>query len=244
MFNKRGIIMERHRLSSAIVMSIAIIVLGSMLPIAVKDFRAFDRTVTVKGLCEREVEADKVIWPINYRVASNDLSDLTAKMESNRKTIVQFLKDGGIDESEITFSTPKISDKYSQEYVGTDNRRFRYISQNVITVSTEKVSKVQPLTTRVQELLKAGVIVSSENYWDDNIQYLFEGLNEIKPDMIHEATANARVAAEQFATDSDSKIGKIKTASQGTFSIEDRDATTPQIKRVRVVTSLTYYLVK
>ncbi len=236
--------MERHRLSSAIVMSIAIIVLGSMLPIAVKDFRAFDRTVTVKGLCEREVEADKVIWPINYRVASNDLSDLTAKMESNRKTIVQFLKDGGIDESEITFSAPKISDKYSQEYVGTDNRRFRYISQNVITVSTEKVSKVQPLTTRVQELLKAGVIVSSENYWDDNIQYLFEGLNEIKPDMIHEATANARVAAEQFATDSDSKIGKIKTASQGMFSIEDRDATTPQIKRVRVVTSLTYYLVK
>lgn len=236
--------MERHRLSSAIVMSIAIIVLGSMLPIAVKDFRAFDRTVTVKGLCEREVEADKVIWPINYRVASNDLSDLTAKMESNRRTIVQFLKDGGINESEITFSAPKISDKYSQEYVGTDNRRFRYISQNVITVSTEKVSKVQPLTTRVQELLKAGVIVSSENYWDDNIQYLFEGLNEIKPDMIHEATANARVAAEQFATDSDSKIGKIKTASQGTFSIEDRDATTPQIKRVRVVTSLTYYLVK
>lgn len=236
--------MERHRLSSAIVMSIAIIVLGSMLPVAVKDFRAFDRTVTVKGLCEREVEADKVIWPINYRVASNDLSDLTAKMESNRRTIVQFLKDGGIEESEITFSAPKISDKYSQEYVGTDNRRFRYISQNVITVSTEKVSKVQPLTTRVQELLKAGVIVSSENYWDDNIQYLFEGLNEIKPDMIHEATANARVAAEQFATDSDSKIGKIKTASQGTFSIEDRDATTPQIKRVRVVTSLTYYLVK
>lgn len=236
--------MERHRLSSAIVMSIAIIVLGAMLPVAVKDFRAFDRTVTVKGLCEREVEADKVIWPINYRVASNDLSDLTAKMESNRRTIVQFLKDGGIDESEITFSAPKISDKYSQEYVGTDNRRFRYISQNVITVSTEKVSKVQPLTTRVQELLKAGVIVSSENYWDDNIQYLFEGLNEIKPDMIHEATANARVAAEQFATDSDSKIGKIKTASQGTFSIEDRDATTPQIKRVRVVTSLTYYLVK
>lgn len=236
--------MERHRLSSAIVMSIAIIVLGSMLPIAVKDFRAFDRTVTVKGLCEREVEADKVIWPINYRVASNDLSDLTAKMESNRRTIVQFLKDGGIEESEITFSAPKISDKYSQEYVGTDNRRFRYISQNVITVSTEKVSKVQPLTTRVQELLKAGVIVSSENYWDDNIQYLFEGLNEIKPDMIHEATANARVAAEQFATDSYSKIGKIKTASQGTFSIEDRDATTPQIKRVRVVTSLTYYLVK
>lgn len=244
MFKKGEIIMERHRLSSAIVMSIAIIVLGSMLPIAVKDFRAFDRTVTVKGLCEREVEADKVIWPINYRVASNDLSDLTAKMESNRKTIVQFLKDGGIDESEITFSAPKISDKYSQEYVGTDNRRFRYISQNVITVSTEKVSKVQPLTTRVQELLKAGVIVSSENYWDDNIQYLFEGLNEIKPDMIHEATANARVAAEQFATDSGSKIGKIKTASQGTFSIEDRDATTPQIKRVRVVTSLTYYLVK
>lgn len=243
MFKKGEIIMERHRLSSAIVMSIAIIVLGSMLPIAVKDFRAFDRTVTVKGLCEREVEADKVVWPINYRVASEHLNGLTTKMESSRKAIVQFLKDGGIDESEITFSAPIVSDKYSQEY-GGDNRRFRYISQNVITVCTDKVEKIQPLTTKIQELLKAGVVVSRENYWESGIQYLFEGLNEIKPDMIHEATANARVAAEQFATDSDSKIGKIKTASQGTFSIEDRDATTPQIKRVRVVTSLTYYLVK
>ena len=87
-------------------------------------------------------------------------------------------------------------------------------------------------------------MVSRENYWESGIQYLFEGLNDIKPEMIHEAMANARVAAEQFATDSGSEIGKIKTASQGSFSIEDRDATTPQIKRVRVVTSITYYIEK
>ena len=235
--------MERHRLSSAIVLSIAIVVSGIMLPVAVKNYRAFERTITVKGLCEREVEADKVVWPINYKVASDNLNELTAKMESSRKAIVQFLKDGGIDESEITFSAPIVSDKYSQEY-GGDNRRFRYISQNVITVCTDKVEKIQPLTTKVQELLKAGVVVSRENYWDSGIQYLFEGLNDIKPEMIHEATANARVAAEQFATDSGSEIGKIKTASQGSFSIEDRDATTPQIKRVRVVTSITYYIEK
>ena len=102
--------MERHRLSSAIVLSIAIVVTGIMLPVAVKNYRAFDRTVTVKGLCEREVEADKVVWPINYRVASEHLNDLTTKMESSRKAIVQFPKDGGIDESEITFSAPIISD--------------------------------------------------------------------------------------------------------------------------------------
>ena len=181
--------MERHRLSSAIVLSIAIVVSGIMLPVAVKNYRAFERTITVKGLCEREVEADKVVWPINYKVASDNLNELTAKMESSRKAIVQFLKDGGIDESEITFSAPIVSDKYSQEY-GGDNRRFRYISQNVITVCTNKVEKIQPLTAQVQELLKAGVVVSRENYWESGIQYLFEGLNDIKPEMIHEAMAN------------------------------------------------------
>ena len=116
------------------------------------------------------------------------------------------------------------------------------VSQNTITVCTNKVDKILALSSKMQDLLKAGVLVSKENYWDSNIQYIFEGLNDIKPEMIHEAMANARVAAEQFATDSNSKLGKLKTASQGTFSIEDRDSTTPQIKRVRVVNSLTYYL--
>lgn len=232
--------MERNRLSSAIVLSIAIITASIMLPKAVKDYRSYDRIVTVKGLCEREVKADKVIWPIAYKVSSDNLTDLTNNMEAKRKAILSFLQEGGIDSSEITLSAPFISDKYSQDY-GVD-RKFRYVSQNTITVCTNKVDKILSLSSRIQDLLKAGVLVSKENYWDSNIQYIFEGLNEIKPEMIHEAMANARIAAEQFATDSNSKLGELKTASQGTFSIEDRDSTTPQIKRVRVVTSLTYYL--
>ena len=108
--------MERNRLSSAIVLSIAIITASIMLPKAVKDYKSYDRIVTVKGLCEREVKADKVIWPIAYKVSSDNLTDLTNNMESKRKAIISFLEEGGIDASEITLSAPFISDKYSQDY--------------------------------------------------------------------------------------------------------------------------------
>ena len=74
------------------------------------------------------------------------------------------------------------------------------------------------------------------------MRFKFEGLNEIKPGMIEEATKNAREVGEKFAKDSGSRLGKIKTANQGTFSITDRDSNTPEIKKVRVVTSVTYYL--
>ena len=114
----------------------------------------------------------------------------------------------------------------------------------MITVCTGNVDLVLRLSSKISELLDKGVLIGNENEWENKIQYEFEGLNDIKPEMIREATANARLAAEQFAEDSGSHIGKIKTASQGSFSISDRDSSTPQIKRVRVVTSITYTLVK
>lgn len=233
--------MSSLNLKGTAILSAAIVFCGLMLPVAINRFRSFDRVVTVKGLCEEEVKADKAIWPITYKATSNDLTDLTSKIDKGQKIIVDFLKAGGIDESEISFSAPLISDKFAQEY-GSNDRAFRFISRNTITVCTDKVDKVQELSCRIYELMKKGVLIGNENRWESAIEYHFEGLNDIKPDMIQKATANARVAAEQFAKDSGSKIGKIKTASQGTFSIEPRDSNTPQIKRIRVVTSITYTL--
>ena len=106
---------------------------------------------------------------------------------------------------------------------------------------TDKVDTVLALMPRQSELLKKG-ITGSGNSWENQIQFQFEGLNSIKPEMIEDATKNAREAAEKFAKDSDSRLGKIKTASQGTFTISDRDSNTPYIKKVRVVSSVTYYL--
>ena len=220
---------------------IGLIVLGMMMPRAVDKFRSFDRMVNVKGLCEKEVKADKVIWPVVYRVMANDVQSVYDQTDRNNAAIIGFLKAGGIKDSEITVSVPEISDKYATEY-GSNDRAFRYIAKNVITVYTSDVDAVLALMSRQSDLLKKGIVTAGSNQWENPVEFKYEGLNEIKPEMIEEATRNAREAAEKFAKDSDSRLGQIKTANQGTFTIENRDSNTPYIKKVRVVTSVTYYL--
>ncbi len=217
-----------------------LIVLGMMIPRAVSKYRSFDRTVNVKGLCEKEVMADKVIWPVVYKVMANDIQSVYDQTDGNNAVILSFLESGGIADSEITVSVPSISDKFANEY-GSNDRAYRYIATSVITVCTDKVDEVLALMSRQAELLKKG-IVTGGNSWENPVEFKYEGLNDIKPQMIEEATRNAREAAQKFAKDSDSRLGKIRTASQGTFTIENRDSNTPYIKKVRVVTSVTYYL--
>lgn len=233
--------MDKGKFYSGLFIMVGLVVLGLMMPRAVDRFRSFDRIVNVKGLCEKEVKADKVIWPVVYRVMANDIQTVYDQTDRNNAEIIAFLKAGGVDESEITVSVPEISDKYATEY-GSNDRAYRFIAKNVITVCTSDVDAVLALMSRQSDLLKKGLVIGGSNEWENPVEFKYEGLNEIKPEMIEEATRNAREAAEKFAKDSDSKLGKIKTANQGTFTIENRDSNTPYIKRVRVVTSVTYYL--
>lgn len=232
--------MDKGKMLSGLFIMAGLICLGLMIPEAVKDYRSFDRVVNVKGLCEKEVKADKVIWPIVYRVMSNDITSVYSQTAGNNEMIVDFLEAGGIKASEITVSVPVISDKYASEY-GTNDRAFRYIAKNVVTVYSDNVDAVLALMSKQSELLKKGIVIGG-NEWENPVEFKYEGLNGIKPAMIEEATMNAREAAQKFAKDSDSRLGKIKTANQGTFTIENRDSNTPYIKKVRVVTSVTYYL--
>ena len=232
--------MDKGKFYSGLAIMVGLIVLGAMLPKAVSEFRSYDRTVNVKGLCEKEVKADKVIWPVCYKVMGNDIQSIYGQIDQNNSAIVDFLVSGGIPAEEITVSVPVISDKYANEY-GDNDRTYRYIASNVVTVCTGKVDQILKLMERQPELLKKGVVTSGNN-WENQVEFKYEGLNEIKPEMIEEATRNAREAAQKFAKDSDSRLGKIKTASQGTFTIENRDSNTPYIKKVRVVSSVTYYL--
>ena len=220
---------------------LGLIIMGSMLPKAVEKYRSYDRTVNVKGLCEKEVKADKVIWPIVYKVMANDIQSVYDQTDAANATILAFLESGGINASEITVAVPQISDKFANEY-GDNDRAFRYIAKNVITVCTSDVDAVLALMGRQSELLKKGIVTGGGSQWENPVDFRYEGLNEIKPQMIEEATQNAREAAKKFAKDSGSRLGKIKTANQGTFTIENRDSNTPYIKKVRVVTSVTYYL--
>ncbi len=238
----KTLIMDKGKLFSGLFIMIGLMVLGVMIPKAVGEYRSYDRTVNVKGLCEREVKADKVIWPVVYKVMADDIQSLYDQTGRNNEAIISFLTKGGVDKAEITVSVPQISDKYANEY-GNNDRAFRYIATNVITVYTDKVDTVLELMSKQSDLMKKG-IVTDGNSWENRVEFKYEGLNGIKPSMIEEATKNAREAAEKFAKDSDSRLGKIKTANQGTFTIENRDSNTPYIKKVRIVTSVTYYLKK
>ena len=233
--------METKFKFGGIFIMVGLIVLGAMLPKTAKVLKSIDRSVEVRGLCEREVAADKLIWPIQYKVGSNDLGDLYREIESKNAKIRKFLIDGGLAAEEISTGTPSVSDKYSQEY-GSNDRIYRYLATSTITVSTKKVEEGRALMDKQRNLIKEGIV--PESGWDCNPTFLFEGLNEIKPEMIQEATRNAREVAQKFADDSGSKLGKIKKATQGYFSIEDRDSNTPAIKKVRVVTNVCYYLSK
>ena len=204
------------------------------------DARALERTVSVKGLSERDVPADVAIWPLQLNVADNDLGALVTTVEKQNAMVTAFLKERGFSDAEITVGAPAITDKQAQSY-GNDTVRFRYLAQQVITVYTKNIDAIRSANRELLELGKAGVVFSQENY-ELRTQYLFQGLNAIKPEMVEEATRNARAVAEKFAADSDSRLGKLKSAAQGQFTVEDRDSNNPHVKRVRVVSTLEYYL--
>lgn len=217
-----------------------LIALGISLKSAVTSFKSYDRVVSVKGLAEMEVPANKVIWPIVYKEIGDDLSVLYKTINEKNKIIKDYLKSRGIDETEISISAPKIIDLNAERYQSQVSR-YRYNVTSILTVTSEKVDKVREIITGQSDLLQKGVAISAGDFEYSTV-YIYTKLNDIKPVMIEEATKNARVSAEKFAKDSDSKLGKIKSANQGQFSISDRDANTPYIKTVRVVSTIDYLL--
>ncbi|MDY5239689.1 SIMPL domain-containing protein [Bacteroides helcogenes] len=226
----------------AIIITIGIIMLGVMIKNGINDFKDKDRVVSVKGLAEMEVPANKVVWPLMYRDIGDDPAVLYANMEKKNGAIVRFLESNGIAKDEISIAPPEVIDMQAERY-GDRNVPYRYNATSVITVTSKDVDKVRKLMSGQAELLKQGIAITGGDY-RYNVTYEFTGLNSVKPQMIEEATKNARAAAEKFAKDSDSSLGKIRDASQGQFSIADRDANTPYIKSIRVVTTVNYYLRK
>lgn len=200
-----------------------------------------DRTVIVKGLSEKEVSADKVIWPIVYKIVSNQLGEVNTAVNSKNKQIEDFLLKNGITKEEISISAADIIDLEADRYINT-KPPFRYNITSVIIVTSTNVDLVRKLITNVSELGKEGIAITATGDYRYNVQYVYTKLNDVKPLMVEEATKNARITAEKFAKDSESKLGKIKTASQGQIYMADRDANTPHLKTLRVVSTIEYYL--
>lgn len=224
----------------ALILAGGLLLMGKFVKDGLDGFANRDRVVNVKGLAEMEVAANKATWPLIYKTLGNDLPALYNQISQTNETIVKFLIQKGITEKEITVNAPDIIDLEAERY-SNNQTSYRYNVTTVITVTSTQVDLVRRLISEQGELLKQGIAIAGSDY-RYSVQYDYTDLNRIKPQMIEEATKNARAAAEKFASDSDSKLGKIKHAHQGQFSISDRDNNTPYIKKVRVVTTIDYYL--
>lgn len=236
---------NRSSISSAFVLGAllcaGLIGLGYYLASGFLQAKALERTVTVKGLSERDVPADVAIWPIKFSAADNDLVALYAAVEKHNGLIVDFLKRHGFADTEISVAVPAIVDRQAQAYGNDGDAKYRYTASSSISVYSGNVGQVRASMNDLVALGKQGLAIAGQDY-EARTQFLFTKLNELKPAMIEEATRNAREVAGKFAQDSASRLGKIKSASQGQFSIEDRDSSTPHIKKVRVVSTVEYYL--
>jgi len=252
-----------HSFASATVLGLCLLlglaIGGWVLGSQIKDIKLADRYVTVKGLVERTVKSDSAIWPVTFKEAGNDLPQVFAKSESDKNAVLKFMADQGITLQEITIGQIQVTDKQANEF-GNNPTGPRYVVQQTVTVHSSDVDKIARAGQKTAELVQAGIVVGGG--YGQGIGYRFNGLNALKPDMITEATKNARAAADRFAADSGSHVGAIRSANQGVFSISAADAggaSTPNeevggggeqqadasmMKKVRVVSTIDYYLVR
>ncbi len=233
--------MNNQSIFSSIILSLGLALAGYFIGSNYSKARLIDRTVTVKGLSEQEVKADLAIWPITFVIATNDLSEMEQQLKAQGKTIIAFLKGHGLNADEISPGVPNINDTQANNYGGNNYVAYRYKGRGKITVQTTQIEVLNRLMENISDLLHEGIVIEQDEY-RNRVDYTFTGLNDIKPGMIREATIKAREAAQQFAKDAGSKVGRIKRANQGYFSILDRDTNTPYIKKIRVVTTVEYLL--
>lgn len=205
---------------------------------ALVDFKALDRYVTVKGLAEREVPADLAMWPISYGAGAGTLEGVDVALKRSRGQIMAFLREKDLGDAEILDTAPRIQDNQATNPGRAVAQRFT--ASAILTVRSKDIAAVKKAMSSAGDLVSRGVLLVQN--WEYRPTFAFTGLNAIKPDMIAEATRNARAAARQFAEDSGSRVGAIRRATQGYFSLQDRDRYTPEIKKVRVVTTIDYFL--
>ena len=226
-------------------------ILGSQ----IKATRLSDRYVTVKGLVERQVKSDLAIWPISSKEAGDDLASVYARTEADKNTVQQFLAQQGILPAEIELGVVRVVDTQANEFGGGQRAPHRYIIEQQITVRTSRVDQVAAAAQKTMQLVQKGIVLNSNPGQGQGVSYKFTGLNSIKPDMITEATRNARAAADRFAADSGARVGGIRQANQGVFTILAAEqgsepsefvapgaADTSLLKTVRIVTTVQYYL--
>lgn len=222
-----------------VILAITLLISSFVLSRHWQNAKLLDRSVTVKGLAEKEVKANVAVWPIEISFVNNNLKALNSEIEKQKQEVLSFYQKYEFADNEISIAVPIIRDNEALTY--NNNSAFRFTAKLECTVRTDDIGKMKKAISNSRVLLEKGILISPKNQWQP-VRYFYTKLNDIKPEMIEQATKKAKEVALKFAQDSDSKLGKIKSANQGQFSISDLDANTPEIKKVRVVTTVNYYL--
>ena len=227
----------------AVIFACGVAAAGFFIKGGLVEIQSADRYVTVKGLAERDVMADLAVWPIQFKVADDDLTAAQTQLKRQSDIIRQFLIANGIKADEISVQQIIVNDAKAQQY-SSNNIATRYAIDQTIVARTNNVDAIIQAAQNVSDLVNQGILIG----YGALPQYSFTKLNDVKPDMIAAATLNARQAAEQFAKDSGAKVGAIRSATQGYFSINARDeiggapdSASPD-KTVRVVSTVEYYI--
>lgn len=233
---------QKTNILSPIILALGIIGAGVSLSSAISTFRDFDRYVEVKGLDEEVVKSNQATWQLNFSTSSNDLKQIYANVSKAQNTITQFLVDKGFQANEIQKQQISITDTLSQSYGNRDKNQPRYTATGGITLVSPNVDLVTQASQKTDELIQSEITVNNSF-----VRYAYTDLNGIKVDMLTKATENARNAAQSFAKNSHSNLGKIRRASQGQFSISSADGVDSFdngsiMKKVRVVTSVEFFI--
>jgi hypothetical protein len=226
-----------------------VVLAGLLVALGVARGRGGDRTVTVKGVAERDARADLGVWPLRLVAADDDLGRANASLERSAAAVRAFLTASGLDSAgtEIAVQEFSVSDAQTNQGGGGALPGSRFVIRQTIVVRSTRPDLVLAASQRVADLVRDGVVLSSgAEYGGGGPTFLFTGLNALKPAMIAEATARAREGAEQFARDSRSALAGIRRANQGVFEILPRDQApgisqeSQIVKTVRVVTTVEY----
>jgi hypothetical protein len=241
-----------------LLLMIGMIAGGLLLGTKLRDFKRADRYVEVKGLVERTVKSDSATWPLSFSEAGDSLPESFAASEKDKAAVLQFLNAQGFAATAITLGSVSVTDRSLNQY-NNNTHGPRFVVEQTITVQSNDVDKVAAANAKTSDLIRSGVVLQSGQGQGSGVVYKFNGLNALKPDMITEATRNARASADRFAADSGSQVGSIRDANQGVFSISaanagsstgeegaystDQQAEASIMKKVRVVSTIDYYLV-
>ena len=205
------------------------------------------RTVTVKGLAEREAKANIGFWPVRFVATGATLEEARTSLEKSQEAVKSFLKTHGFNDNDMQVQNIQVEDKlagYNSQGVAPE---FRFVLTEDILVKSSEVDKLADAARMIGDLLKSGVVFSSDAY-NAGPSYIFTKVNELKGDMLTEATKRAREAADKFAAESGAKVGDIQNANQGIIEINPaveipNSLPEKQVnKKVRVVTTITYFL--